>query len=204
MKQLWAPWRIEFITQPKPSECILCLKPRENRDKENFILYRSRHCFVMMNIYPYNNGHLLISPYPHANTLEKMDGKVLADIMAVLKRSVKAVKQALSPEGINIGLNLGKVAGAGIENHLHLHVVPRWSGDTSFMAVMADVRVIPEHLKATYGKLRVFFPKGNHRYYYIGGPLRQKKNPGPHIPPVPPRSRRLSRPLASGKKGRPR
>lgn len=184
MKQIWAPWRIEFITQPKPTECILCLKPREDRDRENFILYRGRHCFVMMNIYPYNNGHMMISPYQHASTPEDLGDKVLADMMGVLKRCVKAIKQELSPEGINIGLNLGKVAGAGIEDHLHFHIVPRWLGDTNFMAVMADVRVIPEHLKATYEKLRILFPRDT------------------RMPPVPRRSRRQSLPLASVKKGR--
>jgi ATP adenylyltransferase len=192
MKQLWAPWRIEFIVQPKPTECILCLKPRENRDRENFILYRGRHCFVMMNIYPYNNGHLMISPYRHASTLEDLDNKVLADMMRVLKQCVKAIKQALSSDGINIGLNLGKIAGAGIENHLHFHIVPRWSGDTNFMAVMADVRVIPEHLKATYEKLHILFPKGNHRYQGIGTFSRQKKD----------HSRRQNLTLTSARKGR--
>ncbi len=192
MKQLWAPWRIEFITQAKPTECILCFKPRENRDRENFILYRARHCFVMMNIYPYNNGHLLISPYQHTSTLENLDSEILADMMGVLRRCVKVIKQALSSEGMNIGLNLGKVAGAGIENHLHFHIVPRWSGDTSFMAVMADVRVIPEHLKATYGKLRGLFPKENHRYQYMGKPLQKKME----------RLRRQSLTLSTRQKGK--
>jgi len=101
----------------------------------------------------------MISPYQHTSTLESIENKVLLDLMRVLKQSLAAIKQALSPEGINIGLNLGRAAGAGIEDHLHFHVVPRWLGDTSFMAVMADVRVIPEHLKVTYDKLRSFFPK---------------------------------------------
>ena len=161
MKQLWAPWRIKFITQPKPSHCILCQKPREGRDRANFILYRSRHCFVMMNLYPYNNGHLLISTNRHASTPEHLGDQVLLDMMRVLKHSVKALNLALSPEGINIGINLGKAAGAGIDDHLHFHLVPRWQGDTSFMAVMAEVRVIPEHLKVTYDKLRPLFPKRN-------------------------------------------
>ncbi len=157
MKQLWAPWRIKFITQPKSPECILCLKPQENRDRANLILYRAGHSFVMMNIYPYNNGHLMISPYEHISHLESIDDKILSDLMGTLKLSIKAVKLALSPEGMNIGLNLGKVAGAGIEDHVHFHLVPRWSGDTSFMAVIAEVRFIPEHLTATYDKLRPYF-----------------------------------------------
>lgn len=161
MKQLWAPWRIKFITQPKSSKCILCLKPQENRDRANYILHRAGHSFVMMNIYPYNNGHLMISPYEHIGSLESIDNKILSDLMETLKLSIKAVKFALSPEGINIGLNLGKVAGAGIEDHVHFHLVPRWLGDTSFMAVMAEVRVIPEHLTATYDKLRPYFMQGD-------------------------------------------
>jgi len=201
MKQLWAPWRIKFITQPKPSGCILCLKPQEDRDRVNFILYRSRHCFVMMNIYPYNNGHLLISSYQHASTPEDLGDRVLLDMMRVLKHSMKAMKLALSPEGINIGINLGKVAGAGIDDHLHFHVVPRWHGDTSFMAVMAEVRVIPEHLKATYERLRHFFPKGNNSHPYITRALHRYKVPHSHTSSKPPSTHRVSRTLGSRKKG---
>jgi len=163
MKQLWAPWRIEFITKPKPSNCILCLKHQDDRDRANYILYRTAYCFVMMNIYPYNNGHLLISPYQHTRTLEGLNDPALSDLIRVLKRSSKAVQRALSPEGMNIGMNLGKVAGAGIADHLHFHIVPRWEGDTNFMAVMGEIRVIPEHLKGTYSKLRSFFPRYQNR-----------------------------------------
>jgi ATP adenylyltransferase len=145
--------------KPKPPECILCTKPKENQDRANFILHRSRFCFVMMNIYPYNNGHLMISPYQHASSPEDLEDKILLDMMGVLKKSVEAIKRSLSPEGMNIGLNLGKAAGAGIADHLHFHLVPRWQGDTNFMAVMADVRVIPEHLKSTYDQLRSSFLK---------------------------------------------
>jgi ATP adenylyltransferase len=159
MKQLWAPWRIEFVTQPKASGCILCLKPREKRDTRNFILYRGRYWFVMMNIYPYNNGHLLISPYLHIGALEELPDRIFSDLQKVINYSVKAVKRALSSEGMNIGINLGKVAGAGIEDHLHFHLIPRWQGDTNFMPVLSEVRVIPEHLRATYNKLRTCFPR---------------------------------------------
>jgi ATP adenylyltransferase len=161
MKRLWAPWRIEFILKPKSRRCVLCLKPRENRDRDNCILYRGRYCFVMMNIYPYNNGHLLVSPYRHIGSLDALEDNVLCDMVRILKKSAKAVKLALSPQGINIGLNLGKVAGAGIDDHIHFHIVPRWQGDTSFMAVMDDIRVLPEHLRVTYDKLLSYFAKRN-------------------------------------------
>ncbi len=161
MRQLWAPWRVEFITQPKPGGCILCSKPGENQDYDNYILHRAEHSFVMMNIYPYNNGHLLVSPYKHAATLDALDDSIMLDLMRTMRTGTDAVKRALSPEGINIGLNLGRTAGAGIEEHLHFHIVPRWHGDTSFMAVLAEVRVIPEHLRVTYEKLAACFPRSD-------------------------------------------
>ena len=163
MRPLWAPWRIDFIQSPKPSGCILCELPREKRDADNLILYRGRHSFVMMNLYPYNNGHLLISPYAHAAGLEALEDALLLDLMKTLKLSIQVVKEALSCEGMNIGINSGKAAGAGIADHLHWHLVPRWAGDTNFMASLGEVRVIPEHLKTTYGKLKGLFPKNRPR-----------------------------------------
>lgn len=159
MKQLWAPWRIEFIKGAKARECIFCSKPEQDRDPENLILHRGRHAFVMMNRYPYSNGHLLVSPYRHASGLELLEDKVLLDLMQLLKRSLRILKEDLRPEGMNIGINNGKVAGAGFEEHIHFHIVPRWGGDTNFMTTLAEVRVIPEHLKATYQRLRARFRK---------------------------------------------
>jgi ATP adenylyltransferase len=165
MKPLWAPWRMDFILQkdkPAPKSglipgCIFCSKPEAQEDRKNHILYRGAHVFVMLNIYPYNNGHLLISPYLHTGDLSKLDRTILTDLMATVQKSVAALEAAVSPEGFNIGINLGKAAGAGIEDHLHIHIVPRWAGDTNYMPVLAETRVIPEHLNATYDTLLPHF-----------------------------------------------
>ncbi len=156
MKQLWAPWRIEYILGKKPRGCILCEKPRERRDEENYILLRGKLCYVMLNAYPYNNGHLMISPYRHVVSFDELSDDECMEMMRVLRLSLVALRKALSPDGFNIGANLGKTAGAGME-HLHLHVVPRWSGDTNFMPVLAETKVISEHLRATYQKLKKAF-----------------------------------------------
>ena len=137
--------------------CILCDKPKEKRDKANHILHHGTHGFVMMNLYPYNNGHLMVSPYAHVDTLEALPNAVLVDLMRMIKLSLAALRQAFSPEGVNIGLNLGKAAGAGIDDHLHFHVVPRWTGDTNFMTVVSESRVIPEDIDATYRLLKPYF-----------------------------------------------
>jgi len=156
MKQLWAPWRMGFILQnqqnksTRSADCIFCSKPKERQDRKSYVLYRGEHVFVMLNIYPYNNGHLLVSPYLHVKNLAQLDRTILTDLMHTTQQSVNALEAAVSPDGFNVGINLGKAAGAGIEDHLHIHIVPRWAGDTSYMPVLSEVRVIPEHLNATY------------------------------------------------------
>ncbi len=137
----------------KPTECIFCTMPREQRDRENYILYRGHHGYVMLNAYPYNNGHLLVIPYAHTPTLEQLDEATAAELMALAQRGLGALRRAMSPEGFNVGVNIGKAAGAGIADHVHIHVVPRWSGDTNFMPVVGGVRMIPELLETTYDKL---------------------------------------------------
>jgi ATP adenylyltransferase len=159
MKPLWAPWRMEFIKGKKPAGCIFCDKPKENRDKENFILRKNKLSFVMMNIYPYNHAHLLISPYQHVNGVELLPIETLTDMMESVQTSVSALREALNPEGFNLGINMGKAAGAGIEDHVHIHIVPRWTGDTNFMPLLSEVRVMPEHLDRTYDKLLSHFSK---------------------------------------------
>lgn len=139
------------------SGCIFCSKPKAHQDRKNHVLFRGEHAFVMLNIYPYNNGHLLVSPYLHAGDLSRLDRAVLADLMETVKKSVAVLKAAVLPNGFNIGMNLGKAAGAGIENHLHIHIVPRWAGDTNYMPVLSETRVIPEHLDATYDALLPYF-----------------------------------------------
>ncbi|MBV9228039.1 MAG: HIT domain-containing protein [Chloroflexi bacterium] len=155
MKNLWAPWRMAFITPktPPPPGCIFCTQPAEHRDAENHILYRGEHCFMMLNLYPYSNGHLMIAPYQHVGTLEQLDPATLADLMAQAQLALKALRLAMNPDGFNMGINQGKVAGAGFAEHIHYHIVPRWLGDTNFMPVLADVKVMPEHLDTVYENL---------------------------------------------------
>ena len=161
MRPLWAPWRMEYIASDKSGPCILCAKPSAAGDRENFILERTAHSFVMMNIYPYSNGHLMVSPYAHVDRLVALEDAAAHDLTATLGRALERLRAALSPEGFNVGLNLGRAAGAGIETHLHFHIVPRWNGDTNYMTLFAEVRVIPEHLEATYDRLLPYF-QGKH------------------------------------------
>jgi ATP adenylyltransferase len=142
-----------FIMGEKPKECIFCLKPAETRDRENFILYRGRRAFIILNAYPYNNGHLLIVPYDHVASLEDLDAETSAELMALVQRGIRALRALMSPNGFNVGANIGQSAGAGIADHGHIHVVPRWTGDTNFMPVVGSVRMIPELLETTYDKL---------------------------------------------------
>jgi len=166
MKRLWAPWRMEYILDnDKHNECLFCsISTRENQknsknDRKNLILQRGRHCFVVLNKYPYNCGHLMIVPYFHTSSFDGLSDEVLFDLIKVQRNSVDILNKALSPDGFNLGLNIGKVAGAGMESHMHLHVVPRWTGDTDSMPIIAETRVIPEHLKKTYNKLNRMFAK---------------------------------------------
>ncbi len=134
--------------------CIFCVKPAEDRDEENLILYRGERVFTMMNAFPYSNGHLMVSPYQHTANLDDLSDAEMLDLMDATRRGVNLLKAAFKPDGFNIGVNMGRVAGAGIADHVHIHIVPRWSGDTNFMPVLGDVRVIPESLEAVYHRLR--------------------------------------------------
>ena len=157
MKQIWAPWRMEYIRMEKPEGCFLCDKPKESDDIANYILYRGDKNFVIMNTYPYNSGHLMIAPYRHVASLEKLTDEELGEHFQIVSRSVKVLKQVFKPDGFNIGINMGRVAGAGIDDHVHIHIVPRWLGDTNFMPVITDTRVINEALSETYKKLQMKF-----------------------------------------------
>ncbi len=154
MEQIWAPWRIKYIQMAQIEGCILCDKPKENNDALNYILYRGDKNFVIMNSYPYNPGHLMIAPYRHIANLEELTDEELHEHFNVVSRSIKLLKQVFKPDGFNLGINMGKVAGAGINDHIHTHIVPRWQGDTNFMPVLADVKVVPEALTETYEKLK--------------------------------------------------
>lgn len=157
MKQIWAPWRLNYILEGTTDECIFCVKPKEDKDKDNLILFRGKHAFVIMNLYPYGNGHLMIVPYEHARELNELPEGALLDLMLLTRKSENVLKKIFQAQGFNIGINLGKAAGAGIDEHLHIHIVPRWAGDTNFMPVLADIKVIPQHIGATYDLLLPFF-----------------------------------------------
>ncbi len=154
MERIWAPWRIQYIRQEKPEGCILCEKPKQNKDALNYILYRGGKNFIILNTYPYNPGHLMVSPYRHVASLEELTEEERGEHFEIVSRSIKVLRQVFNPGGFNIGINTGKAAGAGIDDHFHTHVVPRWQGDTNFMAVLSDVRVVPEALAETYQKLK--------------------------------------------------
>ena len=154
MERIWAPWRIQYILMEKPEECILCEKPGENDDELNHILYRGVKNFVILNSYPYNPGHLMVSPYRHVAGLEGLTDKERNEHFEIVSRCIRVLRQAFSPGGFNVGANMGKIAGAGIEDHFHTHIVPRWQGDTNCMPVISNVRVIPEALADTYQKLK--------------------------------------------------
>jgi ATP adenylyltransferase len=141
----------------KPAPCIFCVKPQERCDAANLLLHRGRHGLVMMNLFPYNSGHLLIAPYDHVDALDQLSEEAALDLFHLTTLSLKVLRAELKPEGFNLGINLGRVAGAGIDDHVHLHIVPRWNGDTNFMPLFAETRVIPEHLRATYRRLRTRF-----------------------------------------------
>jgi len=154
MKHLWAPWRMEYIQMKKDEGCILCEKPRQNTDSLNYILYRGNLNFVIMNTYPYNPGHLMIAPYQHLASLEELTDEVLHEHIDIVRRCITVLRQMFRPGGFNLGINIGKAAGAGIEGHVHTHIVPRWPGDNNFMPVIADVKVVPEALAETYQRLK--------------------------------------------------
>jgi len=154
MEAIWAPWRIQYIQMEKPEGCILCQKPKQNNDALNYILHRGDNNFIILNSYPYNPGHLMVAPYRHVASLEGLTEEERHEHFEIVSRSIKVLRQIFNPGGFNIGMNLGKAAGAGIDDHFHTHIVPRWQGDTNFMPVLSDVRVIPEALAETYQKLK--------------------------------------------------
>jgi ATP adenylyltransferase len=157
--RLWAPWRLDYIKGPKPDECIFCDGAEPAGDADRYILARAEHCFVMLNAFPYNNGHLMVSPYEHVPSVEELGPPALLELMTLTQRSLAVLREVYRPEGFNIGINQGKPAGAGFDDHLHLHVVPRWGGDTNFMPVIGHTRVLPESLADSYAHLKPLFDK---------------------------------------------
>ncbi|MEE8110662.1 MAG: HIT domain-containing protein [bacterium] len=162
MERLWAPWRMAYIKGEDSEEgCFFCRKLAEDdKDADNYVLHRSELAFVIMNVFPYSNGHLMISPRRHTGDFLDLSEEEAAELMRLTRRCIQVLGETLQPHGFNVGLNLGEAAGAGISDHLHVHLVPRWKGDTNFMPVLADVKVIPDHLTHTYQLLKGSFAKG--------------------------------------------
>ena len=154
MDRLWTPWRYGYISHAEPSDgCIFCIKARENRDAENYIVYRGRLNFVLLNLYPYTNGHLMIAPYVHVATLAETAADTLSEMMRLTQRAEVNLRAAYHPHGFNLGMNIGESAGAGVAGHIHMHMLPRWTGDANFMSTIGETRVLPEELPVTYEKL---------------------------------------------------
>jgi ATP adenylyltransferase len=156
MKHLWSPWRLEYLIAPKSDDCIFCAAALSDEDRENLVLLRGERAYLILNRYPYNNGHFLVVPYAHTPSLEDLEPPTLTEMMLLLNRGLAALRATMAPEGFNIGANLGAVAGAGIEEHVHIHAVPRWGGDTNFMPVVGDTRVVPQTWCQTYEMLQAF------------------------------------------------
>ncbi len=160
VKQLWAPWRMDFIEKKTgPVGCVFCNLVQENDDRKNLILYRDERVFVILNKYPYNNGHLMIVPFRHTADFSALQASEVQDLSVLTQRSVQVLSESYKPEGYNIGMNLGVCGGAGIKDHLHMHVVPRWGGDTNFMPVIGETKAMPEHLSQSYDRLVKHFKK---------------------------------------------
>lgn len=158
MDRLWSPWRYHYVSTVSPGdECIFCAKSREDRDADNLILFRGRRNYVLLNLFPYTTGHLMITPYRHVAQLEDLDEEEAAELMNLTRIAVRHLKTVYRPQGFNLGMNLGECAGAGIAGHLHMHVLPRWAGDANFMTTIAETRVMPEDLGETWRKLSAAF-----------------------------------------------
>jgi ATP adenylyltransferase len=158
--RIWAPWRLSYVKDASKDieeECIFCAKPAQDDDEANLIVHRGERSFVILNLYPYTNGHLMVAPYAHLGRLQELGSETLAEMMALAQRGMDRLEQVYDPHGYNVGFNQGRVAGAGVEHHIHMHVVPRWGGDTNFMPVIADTKVMPQSIEQSYEALKGAF-----------------------------------------------
>jgi ATP adenylyltransferase len=159
-QRIWAPWRLEYVkdaSKDKESECIFCAAVGAEDDAAMLIVHRGERCFVILNKFPYTNGHLMVAPYEHVASLQELDSATVAELMALVQRGMTALESSYSPHGYNVGVNQGRVAGAGVEHHIHMHVVPRWGGDTNFMPVLGDTRVMNQTLEDSFETVRKAF-----------------------------------------------
>lgn len=154
MEHIWAPWRMTYIESEKSNGCILCGNPSHNDDEKYFILHRGEKNYVMLNLYPYNPYHLMVVPYRHTSALDDLSEEERNEHFEIVGRCIGILRKELNPSGFNVGINMGAVAGAGIEDHIHTHIIPRWQGDTNFVTVVSDIRVVPEALADSYNKLK--------------------------------------------------
>ncbi len=157
-ERLWTPWRYWYVSRGvKQKGCFLCNAAREKKDDDNLVIYRGKKCFVVLNRFPYNNGHVMVAPYRHVSDLSLLEEDEFRELWDLVRVSVEALRKAYSPDGFNIGINLGRVAGAGLPGHLHVHIVPRWEGDTNFMPVVGETKTMPEDLTVSLSKIRKAF-----------------------------------------------
>jgi ATP adenylyltransferase len=157
-QRLWAPWRMAYVQGERKDEgCIFCLAAEPGDDEARYVLHRGERCFAMLNAFPYNNGHLMVAPRRHVASLEDLDDREALELMQLAQRALRALRDEYGPDGFNLGVNLGEIAGAGFADHVHLHVVPRWAADNNFMAVTADTRVLPQTLEDSYRALAARF-----------------------------------------------
>ncbi|MGK2933103.1 MAG: HIT family protein [Solirubrobacterales bacterium] len=161
--RIWAPWRLRYVKdadKDNEDQCVFCAKPALDDDETALIVHRGKSCFVMLNLYPYTNGHLMVSPYEHVGRIQEIPAETTGEMLALAKLAMNQLEGVYRPQGFNVGFNQGKAAGAGVEHHIHMHVVPRWSGDTNFMPVIADHRVMPQSLEDSYHALKAAFEPG--------------------------------------------
>ena len=159
MDRLWTPWRYQYVSSPKQGSegCIFCAKPAENEDRDNLLVYRARHNYIILNLFPYTSGHLMVAPYAHVATLEEAGSETIAELMVLTRKAEMVLRQVYRPHGLNLGMNIGSAAGAGVAGHIHMHVLPRWTGDANFMTTIGETRVMPETLDETWRRLQAAF-----------------------------------------------
>lgn len=164
MDHIWAPWRIDYVTAEKPDICVLCEKRDSEDDQANYVLYRGHHNFVLLNTFPYNSGHIMVVPYQHTSSLTELSAEEVNELMQLAQVCIGVLEEGLEAEGINLGMNIGRPAGAGIDDHIHLHIVPRWPGDTNYVTVLGDMRVVPQSLEDSAKQLRPLIQTGIERF----------------------------------------